>query len=53
MNLFVDSLVTPISVVNALVLLIGMRKRDGLKQNFEMLEDLWRQHDVYTGKGEI
>ncbi len=53
MNLFVDSLVTPISVVNALVLLIGMRKKDGLRQNFEMLEDLWRQYDVYTGKDEI
>ncbi len=53
MNLFIDSLVTPISVVNALVLLIGMRKKDGLKQNFEMLEDLWQQYDVYTGKEEI
>lgn len=53
MNLFVDSLVSPISIVNALVLLIGMRKKDGLKQNFEMLEDLWRQYDVYTGKEEI
>lgn len=53
MNLFVDSLVTPMSVVNALVLLIGMREKDGLKQNFEMLEDLWREHDVYMGKEEI
>ena len=52
MNLFVDSLVAPISVINTLVLLIGMRKKDGLKHNFEMLEDLWRKHDVYTGKEE-
>ena len=50
MNLFVDTLVAPLSVINALVLLIGMRKKDGLKQNFEMLEDLWREHEVYTGK---
>jgi DNA-binding MurR/RpiR family transcriptional regulator len=52
MNLFVDSLVVPLSVINTLVLLVGMRKKDGLRQNFEMLEDLWRKHDVYTGKEE-
>ena len=50
MNLFVDSLVAPLSVINTLVLLVGMRQKDGLKQNFEMLEDLWRKHDVYTNK---
>ncbi len=50
MNLFVDSLVAPMSVLSALALLIGMRKKDGLKTNFEMLEDLWRKHEVYTGK---
>ena len=52
MNLFVDSLVVPLSVINTLVLLVGMRKKDGLRHNFEMLEDLWRKHDVYTGKEE-
>ena len=50
MNLFVDSLVAPMSVISSLILLIGMRKKDGLKHNFEMLEDLWRKHEVYTGK---
>ena len=52
MNLFVDTLVAPMSVINALVLLIGMRKKDGLRSNFEKLEDLWREHEVYTGKDE-
>lgn len=52
MNLFVDSLVAPLGVINTLILLIGMRKKDGLKTNFEMLEDLWRRHDVYTGRDE-
>jgi len=50
MNLFVDSLVAPLSVINTLILIVGMRKKDGLRRNFEMLEDLWRKHDVYTGK---
>jgi DNA-binding MurR/RpiR family transcriptional regulator len=52
MNLFVDSLVAPLSVINALILVAGMRKKDGLRHNFEMLEDLWRRHEVYTGKEE-
>ncbi|MGI5848583.1 MAG: MurR/RpiR family transcriptional regulator [Christensenellales bacterium] len=52
MNLFVDSLVAPLSVINTIILLVGMRKKDGLKHNFEMLEDLWRKHEVYTIKEE-
>lgn len=52
MNLFVDSLVAPLGVINTLILLTGMRKKDGLRHNFEMLEDLWHKHDVYTGKEE-
>lgn len=51
MNLFVDSIVAPLSVINTLLLLIGMRKQEGLRQNFEMLEDLWSMHDVYKRKG--
>ncbi len=50
MNLFVDSLVAPLSIINTLVLLVGMKKKDGLRHNFEMLEDIWQKHDVYTGK---
>ena len=52
MNLFVDSLVAPLSVINALILVVGMRRKDGLRQNFEMLEDLWHKHEVYTGREE-
>lgn len=52
MNLFVDSLVAPLSVINAIILVVGMRKKDGLRHNFEMLENLWHKHDVYTGREE-
>ncbi|MGE5495523.1 MAG: MurR/RpiR family transcriptional regulator [Burkholderiales bacterium] len=52
MNLFVDSLVAPLSVINALILVVGMRRKDGLRQNFEMLEDLWHKHEVYAGRDE-
>lgn len=50
MNLFVDSIVAPISVINMLLLLVGMRKRDDLRDNFETLEDLWQRHHVYIRK---
>lgn len=52
MNLFVDSLVAPLSIINTLILLVGMRKKDGLRHNFEMLEDIWHRHEVYTSKEE-
>jgi DNA-binding MurR/RpiR family transcriptional regulator len=52
MNLFVDSIVVPLSIINTIILIVGMRKKEGLKHNFEMLENLWHKHDVYMGKEE-
>lgn len=52
MKLFVDSLVAPLSVINTIILVVGMRKKEDLKQSFEILEDLWRKYDVYTEKEE-
>lgn len=52
MKLFVDSLVAPLSIINTIILIVGMRKKEGLKHNFEVLEDLWRKYDVYTEKEE-
>ncbi len=50
MNLFVDSIVAPLSIINTLILLVGMRKKDKLRGNFEILEDVWQKRDVYIGK---
>lgn len=52
MKLFVDSLVAPLSIINTIILVVGMRRKEGLKNNFEILEDLWRKYDVYTEKEE-
>lgn len=44
---FVDSLVAPLSVINALIVALGIRKRDHIEQTFEALEHLWDEYKVY------
>ena len=48
---FVDSLVAPLSLINALIVALGIRKRDHIEQTFEALENLWDEYKVYD-KGE-
>lgn len=44
---FVDSLVAPLSLINALIVAIGIKKRTEVSHNFEMLEDIWQKYEVY------
>ncbi|WHH59457.1 MurR/RpiR family transcriptional regulator [Petroclostridium sp. X23] len=44
---FVDSLVAPLSVINALIVALGMRKKDEVYQTFEHLEHIWEEYQVY------
>ena len=44
---FVDSLVAPLSVVNALIVAVGMSRRDEIEQTFNKLERIWEEYDVY------
>lgn len=44
---FVDSLVAPLSVINALIVSVGRKKKDSLKNTFRRLEELWEEFDVY------
>ncbi len=44
---FVDSLVAPLSVINALIVAIGMRKKDSVYNTFERLEAIWDEYQVY------
>lgn len=44
---FVDSLVAPLSVLNALIVAIGLRKKEVLEKNFERLEKIWDEYQVY------
>ena len=47
---FVDSLVAPLSVINALVVAVGLREKEKISSSFSTLESLWEQNNVYTYK---
>ena len=44
---FVDSLVAPLSVINALIVAVGMSRRDEIEQTFNKRERIWEEYDVY------
>ncbi|HBU11662.1 MAG TPA: N-acetylmannosamine kinase [Clostridiales bacterium] len=48
MNSFVDSFVAPLSIINVLIVLLGLRKKDVLTENFNTLEEFWKQNEVYA-----
>ena len=50
---FVDSLVAPLSLINALIVAIGRKKNDDLSQTFETLEQIWDEYEVYEKVEEI
>ena len=43
----VDSLVAPLSVINALVVALCLRVPEEVKKNLEMLENTWNNYQVY------
>lgn len=45
---FVDSLVAPMSLINALIVAIGIHKKDDVKSSFESLEEIWEKYNVYN-----
>lgn len=45
----VDSLVAPLSVVNALVVALCMKKQKEVVSTLEMLERIWDEYQVYSG----
>lgn len=49
---FVDSLVAPLSVMNALIVSVGRKKKDSLKNTFKRLEEIWKEHEVYENNKE-
>ena len=47
---FVDSLVAPISLINALIVAMSLRHREEVSEHFAQLESLWERNHVYVGK---
>ncbi|MFB0921407.1 MAG: MurR/RpiR family transcriptional regulator [Oscillospiraceae bacterium] len=44
---FLDSLVAPLSLINALIVSIGLRSEDALSDTFKRLETVWTENEVY------
>lgn len=47
---FVDSLVAPLSVINALIIAVGMREKEKISDTFANLENIWQEYQVYSYK---
>lgn len=47
---FVDSLVAPLSVINALIIAVGLREKEKISSTFSELEDIWTEYQVYSFK---
>ncbi|MBW9151744.1 MurR/RpiR family transcriptional regulator [Clostridium estertheticum] len=47
---FVDSLVAPLSVINALIIAVGLREKEKISRTFSTLEEIWEEYQVYSFK---
>jgi DNA-binding MurR/RpiR family transcriptional regulator len=47
MDSFVDSLVAPLSLINALIVAVGMKNREHVYSTFAQLERVWDEYKVY------
>lgn len=44
---FVDSLVAPLSVINALIVAVGLKKKEEISRTYATLENIWEEYQVY------
>ncbi len=44
---FVDSLVAPLSIINALIVAVGRKKATEVTETFQRLEQIWDEYKVY------
>lgn len=45
---FVDSLVAPLSLINALLVAVSMNRKDNIVEGLDKLERLWGEYQVYS-----
>ena len=45
---FVDSLVAPLSLVNALIVAVGIKRREETSRAYAELERIWDKYEIYT-----
>ena len=50
MSSFVDSFAAPLSLINALIVALGQRRRTEVSEYFNKMEKIWAEYDVYLAK---
>ena len=45
---FADSLVAPLSLINAIIVAVGMKKQEKLEKTLGRLEEMWNENGVYN-----
>ena len=50
MSSFVDSFAAPLSLINALLVALGQRRRTEVSEYFNKMERIWAEYDVYLAK---
>ena len=50
---FVDSMAAPLSVINALIVALGLRRKEELSEHFRLMEGIWDEYRVYVGKERV
>ena len=48
---FMDSLVAPLSIINALVVAVARKREAEVSERLRILEEIWDRYDVYDKKG--
>ena len=47
---FVDSLVAPLSIINALIVAVSRQRSEEVTERLRELEEVWDHYDVYDKK---
>ncbi len=45
---FVDSLVAPLSIINALIVSVGLKEKEKISSSFKELEEIWEEYNVFS-----
>lgn len=50
---FVDSLVAPLSIINAIIVAVSLRKKDEISTKLDNLETIWMEYEVYDDTRDV
>jgi DNA-binding MurR/RpiR family transcriptional regulator len=48
MESFVDSIVAPMSVLNALIVAVGIKEKQNISTSFASLEEIWNKYNIFS-----